>query len=134
MSVLRAATKLLIPAGVVVGAVVGIIQRRGNTTVFATDEERMAIVRDLYHGPNVPQLIVVKADWCTACKYLEGQLLKLNLPYIEADIDTSPAARKLQRRLSEQGQITIPQLIYKRRRVLQKEIATVLQELADEAR
>lgn len=58
-----------------------------------------------------PTLVVVTAAWCPQCKKLEQALTEATIPFIPADIDTTPQGARLDKILSERGVVVVPQAI-----------------------
>lgn len=58
-----------------------------------------------------PLLVVVTAAWCPQCKKLEQALNEAAIPFIPADIDTTPQGAQLDKILGERGVVGVPQAI-----------------------
>lgn len=104
---------LLLMAGLVVVALLALKLRRHQTPhlIFSTQEEIRHAVTSLGGSATTPPVIVVRAEWCPACKALEASLTEEKIPFLRADVDEDPTAQAIQRKLWDNGIDTIPQVI-----------------------
>jgi len=104
---------LLLVASLVVVLLFGLKLKRHQTphVIFSSQEEIRHAVTSLGGSSTTPPVIVVRAEWCPACKSLEAALTQEKIPFLKADVDEDPTAQAIQRKLWDNGIDTIPQVI-----------------------
>lgn len=110
---------LLLAACLVVIVILGVKLRRHQVphVIFSSNEEVRSAVTALGGSPSTPPVIVLRAEWCPACKALEASLREAKVTFLEADVDTDPTAQMIQRKMWDNGIDTIPQVIVGDRRL-----------------
>lgn len=79
--------------------------------IFDTDSARESYLRSI-GAPTDNRIIILTAEWCPACKQLEGTLESEGVHFLKLDIERTKAGEELFRKVSQQTlSNSIPKII-----------------------